>query len=490
MKVTVKKRDALQLFANLHGMVRQGAMSREKARKIMRRAEDEEQIFSSLGREQQKQREAQRSPIEFEFGDAPRKKTRTASPKLVRKFYRAIVRSQPGSNGYLTSDEDVRAHKAFQDLHDGFVFAKTLLGSRGYNPAGSRHWKRYAAMRDRLVNKILTTQSGGSGSGTGGDFIEDTLSSQLVPLFRQALLVSANLEHFDMPTSPFTLPLEGLDVNPYFVPEGTDELVGTHSVDVAPARTPPTGAVTFSAKKLKVRGNVSEEASEDAILSMVDYMRRKLAQSQAEGFEDVVINGDSTSTHQDSDVTTSTDHRKAFDGLRFLTDSTAKRDNGTGLLQVSEFLNLLVKFGKFTQNVNDVMAIVSPIGHTHLVGDPNVQTLEKVGPRATLLVGQVGTVFGRPLIVSGKVRENLNAAGNFDNSVTNRTIALLVHRPSFMVGDRKQVTLEAARDILTGKTVVVSTWRGHFRRVQAEVASPLARNVGIIHNINTTTTFT
>lgn len=502
MKIKVKKADLLrvtaqlraltapELVANLHSQVRSGALPRGAAQKRAQRAEREDRVFSRFAEEDARDRASARrrpSPIEPDARQAKRRPGE-ASPKLMRKLYQGLVETMPGEDVYLIEDEDTKLHKAFQDLHDGLIFCKANI--KGFVPQESKYWRKYQNLRARLTQKILTTQGGGTGTGTGGDFIEDTLSAQLVPLFRQALNLSQNFEHFDMPTSPFTLPLEGVDVNPYFVPEGTDELLGTSSADVAPVRTPGTGAVTFSAKSFKMRGNIGDEASEDSIIPLVPFMRNKLMQGQAEGFEDVLINGDSTSTHQDSDVTTSTDHRKGFDGLRFLTNSTAKRDNGTDLLVSLEFLNIFVKMGKFSQTVTDTMVVVSPVGHTHLIGDANMITVEKLGPRATLLTGQVGTVFGRPLVLSGKVREDLNASGVYDGVTTNRTIALVVHRPSFMIGDRRRVTLESARDILTGKTVVVTTVRVHFKRVQSEVTTPSARNVGLIFNINTAKTFT
>lgn len=497
MKVAVKKKDALRLFAELNTAVQKGDTTKPEAQRTLMRAEDEDGVFSKswqnsyqgVGAGGAMQPTGGVPDVDWQNPNEARRAAKgSASKAHTQKVYEGLVEAPVGEVPFLMSDEDMRYQKRFQDLHDGMVFCVQHI--KGYNPYASKYFPEYGFLAKHLVNKILTTQGGGSGSGTGGDFIPNTLSGQIISLFRQQLVLAGAFPHINLPESPFNMPLEGVDVDPYFIPEGTDELTGETSTDSIPTRTPTTGKLTFNAKAFKVRGLVSDEASEDSIINMVDYMRMKLVQSIAEGLEGVIINGDDSSTHQDSDITLATDYRKSMDGLRILSDSgTATRDNGGGAFTALEILNVFGAMGKFAANPNETLIIMSPIGLVHAVGDPNMLTVDQIGNRATLLNGQVGSLFGRPVLVSGKVREDLNNSGVHDGVTTDKTLVLVAHRPSWAIGDRRSVTVESAKDIVTGKFIIVVTWRGEFKRMQAETSSPQARNVGYVFNIDTTATF-
>jgi hypothetical protein len=73
--------------------------------------------------------------------------------------------------------------------------------------------------------------------------------------------------------------------------------------------------------------------------------------------------------------------------------------------------------------------------------------------------------MGIPIVVSGKVRENLNAAGVYDGVTTNRTHVMICHKGAFAVGLKRDLTIKAS-DVLymeTDQTVVVATMRKAFK---------------------------
>lgn len=486
--VRVKPKNLAGIVQELATKAKAGKLRVSEAREALERAErDEEETFFSKTDGRVLDRGT--SPrISFEDpSEAYRSSKGGAYSAATRqKAYELAITGPIGATPNLFTGDDAAAQARLHELQDGFALCKAFVPT--FDARRSKRWREYEYLAGALSTKIMTTQSAGSGSGTGGDFIPDMLSGTMVDLYRQQLMVGDLFEHLTMPYNPFTLPLEGVDTNAYYVGEASDDSIGSHSSDAAPARTPATSAVTLSAKKFKVRGVVSEEAEEDAIFSMIGYLRAKLTQASAESFDDVLINGDDSSTHQDSDVTTSTDHRKAFDGLRILTTSGVTHDVN-GALAAADFLNIFAKMGKFAQVPGDTALILSPVGITHLLAEAKIETLEKFGANATILKGQVGQLYGRPVIVSGKVRENLNSSGVYDGSTTTKGMAIVVHRPSFLIGDRRTLTVESAKDITTGKTMIVTTMRTDFKRTQAESSSPVARNVGYLYNINTAASF-
>lgn len=411
---------------------------------------------------------------------------------LATKAYQAVVLATPGDNelDQILDAASIAKHKNFHDLHDGFTLAQ--IADRHFDPRASKHWARYRRLGGELVakvagervSKIMTT----TGTGTGLEFIPNTLSGTLIPLIRQSLVLGDAFQHISMPESPWLLPVEGTDVTPYLVSESTSDDPDTTS-NVIGARTPATSNLTITAKKLGVTSFISAEATEDSLIDAAAFVRGKIAYTMAEGVDTAILNGDNLGS-LDVDSAASSDYRRAWQGLRKLTASTAKYDISNAALTAQKLLNALRFFGKFAQRVEDTLIIVSPTGLVHLYGDTAFNRYDAVGgAQPPLVTGQVTKVFGRPLIVSGAVREDLNHAGAYDGSTTTRTIAVMAHRPSFAVFDRRNVTVKAAELIRSDRTMLVSTWRGFFGRIQAEVSSPVSRNVAQVININKSATF-
>ncbi len=508
MKVSVARKSAAELFTELHKRMQSGepitpadaknrleqAHAADKAeadKKTPTRSDVEVQDAEGFFTRKYAQplgvsggnRMAARDPGLAWTNPADADRSQQAPQETVQKTYERIISATPGEIPELNADEDIRAHKMMQDLHDSFAFCANQID--GWHPSTSKHFRSYETLVGQLVSKILTTQSGGTSTGTGGDFIPKTLSGNLITLFRQSLLLASNISHLTMPTSPWNLPLEGADVDPYLVAETTSDVMPLEA-NAIPTRTPATSKVTFTASGLKVRAYVSVESTEDSIINMIEYLRMKLTESIAQGVEDALVNGDNTSTHQDSGVTSANDHRKAWQGLRQLVNAEASFDRGNTALTAMAFVSIFNKMGKFSSPGSNV-CVASNTGEAQLLGDSNLTTLDKLGSRATLLAGQVGAIFGRPLVISPKVQVNLNASGVQDEVTEDRSIALCYHRPSFAMGDRRNVTIESAKDIEMDRWVIVVTWRGDFQRLQAETSGN--RNVGQLYNLSTSASF-
>jgi HK97 family phage major capsid protein len=411
--------------------------------------------------------------------------------EIAQKAYEAIVMSAPGSMDLdQISDENmVRKWTKLHDLHDGFTIAQAV--HRDFDPHTSKHWPAYARLASELaakvmgpaVSKIMTT----GGSGTGLEFIPSTMSGSLVPLIKQALVLSDMFEHVTMPASPWKLPIEGADNLPFLVSESSSDNPDDSNNAIS-ARTKATVNTTITAKKLGVRTLVSAEEQEDAIIDAVSYARAGIARSIGEGIDAAVMNGDDLGS-LDVDSAGASDPRRAWKGLRKLVATGASVDALNAALTAQKFVNLLTKFGKFAQVIGDTAFVVSPIGYAQLCGDTAFNRYDAHGGVPPVVTGQIGDIFGRPVVISGYVREDLNHVGSYDGSGTTKTVAIAVHRPSFKMWDRRLVTIKSAELIQSDRVVLVALWRGFFGRLQPESSSPLARNVAGLYNINKNATF-
>jgi hypothetical protein len=207
----------------------------------------------------------------------------------------------------------------------------------------------------------------------------------------------------------------------------------------------------------------------------------ELADYIAADLEDTLINGDTTGTHQDSDVTAADDPRKNFMGLRKLTAAGFKTSVAAAPTVVNTVRANRLKMGKYGVNPAELAHLVSISVYLQLLGDTNVLTMEKYGPNATIVQGELGKVDGSPILVSEFVRQDLNATGVYDGTTTTKTELITVHRRGFLRGTRRGVTTEVLRELYaeSDQDAVIISRRDAFaaRYPTTEGVSAVAYNV-------------
>ena len=160
------------------------------------------------------------------------------------------------------------------------------------------------------------------------------------------------------------------------------------------------------------------------------------------------------------------DARLAFDGLRYFAlnqTDTSTKDFSNAVPSDTLMSNVRLLMGKHGVHPRDGVWIMSVNSYLQSIGNlSNVQTLEKYGPNATILSGELMRYQGTPVVVSEYLFSNLNASGVYDGSTTNRSMILYVYRPGFLNGTRGGVTLATANDIETDQVILVGKRRVDF----------------------------
>jgi HK97 family phage major capsid protein len=338
--------------------------------------------------------------------------------------------------------------KEFQEWQDSVYLISKIMN---ISPRQVKLWGKQSGNVSELKKAMDA-----STSGEGSEWVPTELSAQLQDLVRLEAKVANLFGRVNMPTNPFEVPVVSSDATAKKVSESTAD-----GATNFPESTPGTRKMTFTAVKMAARVLMSEELNEDSIVAMITFIKQNLATAMAYGLEDALINGDTSATHQDSDVTAATDVRKLFNGLRKLTQSGNKVDLST--FSTTAVRNLRVKLGKYGTNPKDCAIITGPIGFMQLANLTEVRTVDKYGAQATILNGELGRIDGMPIIVSEKMRENLNASGVYDGTTTSKTALIMVNRPTFWIGDRRKLTVKTWEDIQTDQTILVSTSRHDFQ---------------------------
>jgi len=282
----------------------------------------------------------------------------------------------------------------------------------------------------------------------GLEFIPKELSGDLIERINLQLRVAALFGMIQMPTNPFEIP--GRAVSRVRLGTKAEEIADTGQAKFL-AVTPGSRKITLTAVKLAGRALLSRDAEEDAIIAMLPFIREEMIDYLAADIEDATVNGDDVSPHLDSDVTDYTDPkdpRTAWNGLRFLTQAAQKTDVSNVAPTVLNSIRAnRKKMGKYGVGIADLAHLCSISAYLQLLNDTNVYTVDKYGPGATILAGELGRADGTPLIVSEYVRQDLNATGVFDGVTTNRTLIVTVNRRGFLMGERRGTTVEVLREL-------------------------------------------
>jgi len=265
--------------------------------------------------------------------------------------------------------------------------------------------------------------------------------------------------------------------------------------------TSPTGfnRVQVTPKKFVVHQMWSGELEEDSIVPFVAELRSALATSIGYHMDSLVVNGDTTNAatgniNLDDADPADTKHYLAFDGMRHaaLVDNTA---NATNLGAAVALADVLAAKGKMIDRTylhewgnpldpNDLVIVCDYDTYFKLLALDQVVTVDKFGPNATVLSGQLASLAGHPVIPS-VVMSKTEADGKVSTTGANNTKGqiLLFNRRAFKVGMRREVRIETERLPATDQNRLVATARVGFGRYTPTGAASGIEGAAVVYNI-------
>lgn len=344
-------------------------------------------------------------------------------------------------------------------------------------PQGVKQMAELALKANELVH---STQS-----GYGDSWVPTLASSELWRTIRLNAAVLPLFTQFDMPSQPYDYPTESTDPTFYKAGETTNEaqLSLTSAGPITKSKV-ATAKVTFSAGKLAGLTVWSEEMEEDSIIPTEPQIRDQYGLKMAHELDYLLISGDETTATtniSDNGATSTTASRLVLDGLRheaLVTTTADSRD--AGALTVDDFGNtqaLMGTAGKFGVNPNDLAFIMDPAVWHKAKLLSEVLTVDKFGAGATIVTGQLGGLFGSPLIVSEDYGLT-DASGNIHNTAGNNTKGsfFCVNRRMVMVGWRRRPRIRVVGLPGMEARYIVATAR-------LDVGYKEAGSVGLSYNI-------
>ncbi len=293
----------------------------------------------------------------------------------------------------------------------------------------------------------------------GNELVATSEAAQLWNDVNLETMVASLFSRINMPTTPFDIPLQLGDVNWY----PGSENVSAKSTALTTARQ------TLTAHELVAEVPWSLTLEEDAVIAMLPEVRRTLVRNSAEVIDDVLLNGDTSATNginSDGATITSTTPGKAhwlvgFDGLLHLPliDNTSQANNLNGSVTAAAYNQALRLLGKYGVRNNESVFITDVNTYLASLVLDEVETVDKLGPAATILTGQLGVVYGHPLIVSEQM-QLADSDGKVTDGATGTTGRILAtNRSQWRVGFRRELSIETERDIQKRQNVMVVSMR-------------------------------
>ena len=234
-----------------------------------------------------------------------------------------------------------------------------------------------------------------------------------------------------------------------------------------------TARQTLTAHELVAEVPWSLTLEEDAVIAMAAEVRRTLVRNAVEVIDDVLLNADTTTQNNinaDGATIAASTAGKAhwlvgFDGLLHLplVDNTGQGNDHAAAPSADMFNEVRGMLGKHGVRPSELAYIADVGTYIKSLGVGEFRTLDKLGPQATLLNGQLAQVDGIPVIVSEQMAKS-DADGKVTDGGNSNTKGrlLVVNRTQWRLGFRRELMIETTRNIQKRQNIMVVSMRLAF----------------------------
>ena len=306
------------------------------------------------------------------------------------------------------------------------------------------------------LEKALTA----TGSGTGDEYVPTGMAAQLwADMFLTSKIVPT-IGTIPMPTDPFDIPLGWGQLT---WRKGTQNTATTVS-------DPATAKATLTSTEQVAEVNWAYDLDEDSIIAVLPTMRADVARDAAEQMDRFVMNADATNAAtgninlDDADPADDAYYLSGGqDGIRhlYLVDNTAQSTDVNAALTDAHMRAGLGRLGKYAADPDRLVLATDPETYVNgMLGLTNVVTVDKYGPQATVLTGELAKYSGAAVVISSAIPE-AEDDGKVSTTANNNDegqIAMF-HRDMWRVGFRRQLLVELDRNIQKRQFIMVVSFR-------------------------------
>jgi hypothetical protein len=305
-------------------------------------------------------------------------------------------------------------------------------------------------------------------STSGTEWLPTGFSRQAVDFYFVDSGLEAALTQQMIPENvgPFSIPIESS--RSQAVIESQQTAASANYINTSVILTPLTDTIDFTPKKLGYGWQWSVEAQEDLAVDTLAMALRKCPEGIRRGVRQCIINGQTA-----SDATL--DDAPAVSGLHTADGwSNATGDNSLRLsaivsgfttavgaaMDFQDIITARKAMGKFGLRPEELVLTAGPAAMIGLFGDDDhVTTVEKMGPMATVLTGQLGSCGGVRLFPDSEFLDTLDAGGiNAGTGAVGG--ACLFNRTRWYLATKRNIETYVIPGMGMDNMTVISRWRG------------------------------
>lgn len=346
----------------------------------------------------------------------------------------------------LRGSDFLLAKKLIDKANELKATGSTFMGAETVKPASED-------LKEAV--KALTS----TGSGTGDELVPTGMATEMWQDFFAASKLAQDIPNQPMPTDPFDITL-GFGARTW---RKGSQGIATSAADVATAK------VTLTSTEQITEDDWTYNLDEDAIIAMMPALRQNLTLTGGQQMDAFILNADATATStgniNSDDGTPASDSyylSDGQDGLRhlWLVDKSTQGAAASAAISDALMAALIGRMGKYGLDFNNVRIVPDVATYLTMLGLTNVATVDKFGPSATILAGELMKYRGIPVLPSAEVplteadgKCSTTAASNTKGSITT------YNRNFWRAGFRRGLTIEVDRLIQRRVLIMVTSFR-------------------------------
>ena len=334
---------------------------------------------------------------------------------------------------------DVKAGEAtYQEKETLILLSKVTRKAAEQTKYGQQLVQKYASGG--------TAGAAGSGGGAGGAFRlpaaiwETEVSTNMENEVRRRLVVAGLIR-----SVPMNNPIMKVPLNPEagYATWVTNAQFGTSNSSGATV-SHALKELTLNSFKLATREYIAFEEDEDSLIAILPIVRDAMVRRMAKSVDKAMLIGAGAG----ADPITGLATYDATSVVNLDESDIAAGTAGAGLT-AAKLMLARKDLGYWGLEPSELIAIVNTSSYYQLLEDANFLTVDKVGDRATLLTGQIGSIGNTPVIVSAE----------FAAATAGNVAAIIFNPRNFMVGTHRGMRVDTDDNVETQSSVLVASMR-------------------------------
>ena len=301
-----------------------------------------------------------------------------------------------------------------------------------------------AVLASKILGKsIADTKFGASLIEKAGPHVANAtweleVSTSMEAEIRRRLVMAPLFRNINMNTNVMKIP-----VNPEsgFASWMANSSFGTTDSPGA-AVTHQLKEITLSAYKVATREYMNYEEEEDALLILLPIIRDAMIRRVSKSVDKAFLLGAGSGADP-------------VKGLAIFDATSAVQTTNTGAMTIAKLRDLRKDLGAWGLDPAELAYVVSTEIYFDLLDDTLFQTNDKVGPAATLLTGQIGSVGNTPVLVSDAFPTKAGGA----NTASTNIGAVCIAPGNFLVGNQRGLRFDTQDLVETQRKVLVASLR-------------------------------